>query len=74
MRAEFLKVKASVIMQASQQPGAVEVHHEGAGSYVDTLKGPGPSPRPTILKVQSENARLAEEIRLASGRIRACQL
>ena len=49
------------------------MHQEGAGSYTDTLKGPGSSVRPTMqqfLKVQSESARLAEEVRRASGRIR----
>ena len=53
MRAEFLKVKASVIMQ---QPGTGEVHQEGAGNFADTLKGPGPSACPTMeqfLKVRT---------------------
>ena len=47
------------------------MHQEGAGSYAATLKGP--SARPTMqqfLKAQSESARLAEEVRRASGRIR----
>ena len=68
MRAELIKIKANS-MQASQQSG--EVHQEGAGSYAATLKGP--SARPTMqqfLKAQSESARLAEEVRRASGRIR----
>ena len=68
MRAELIKIKANSL-QASQQSG--EVHQVGASSYAATLNGP--SARPTMqqfLKAHSESARLAEEVRRASGRIR----